>query len=125
MILDFFLLMQHLLSVRIDASDVAGVETKVRKGEFRFYLNRPGDGKYVFKVPSETVREEWISKLQRVINVCKLAGVYSYIFQLCVYETFYGQKVSYLATWMYSSLMSIHIHINEQGHSQGSPPPGK
>ena len=48
------------------------METKVRKGEFRFYLNRPGDGKYIFKVLSEADREDWISKLQRVITVSEL-----------------------------------------------------
>ena len=41
----------------------------MRKGEFRFYLDRPGDGKYIFKVPTEADREEWIRMLQRVINV--------------------------------------------------------
>lgn len=45
------------------------METKVRKGEFRFYLNRPGDGKYIFKVLTDAARDEWISKIQRVINV--------------------------------------------------------
>lgn len=69
---------QHLLSVRIDSSDVAGVESKVRKGsgEFRFFLERSGDGKYLFKVMQESVRDSWVEALQRVINVSVAAGVW-------------------------------------------------
>lgn len=58
-----------MLSVRIDSSDTTGIETKVRRGEFRFYLERPGDGKYVFKVLTESDRDEWISGIQSVIDV--------------------------------------------------------
>lgn len=64
-------LLQLILSLQIDSSDVAGVESKVRKGsgEYRFFLDRPREGKYLFKVMQEVVRDEWIETLQRVINV--------------------------------------------------------
>lgn len=51
---------------------MAGIESKVRKGEFRFYFSHSGDGRYIFKVPSEAVRDNWISKFRRVINVSYL-----------------------------------------------------
>jgi len=53
---------------------MSGIETKVRKGEFRFYYSNSKDGRYVFKVQSETDRENWISKFLKVINVSLKAG---------------------------------------------------
>ena len=61
---------QHVHSMEIKGSDGAGIECKVRKGEIRFYFNHTGDGRYIFKVPSEGVRDAWISQLQSVIEVC-------------------------------------------------------
>lgn len=54
----------------ISSSDEAGIETKVWKNsrEFNFFLECPNDGKYIFKVMKEAVRDEWVATLQRVIN---------------------------------------------------------
>jgi len=73
------------MSLNIDSKDSTGVETRVRKGEFRFFLNRPGDGKYVFKEQSVAARDEWIAQIQRIIDVrsvcvcvcaCGVCGIY-------------------------------------------------
>lgn len=59
---------QHIQSILVDRSDTVGIETKTRKGELRFFFQHSKDGKFIFKVLSEAVRETWIGKLQRVIT---------------------------------------------------------
>ena len=47
---------------------MTGVDLKNKK-EHRFYLFRPGDGRYVFKCNSPKQRDEWTMVLDKVITV--------------------------------------------------------
>ncbi len=67
-----FMCVQHLQSIKIRSADMSGIETKVRKGEFRFFFSTSKEGRYVFKVQSEADRENWIAKFLKVINVRKM-----------------------------------------------------
>lgn len=47
---------------------MAGEDSKNKK-EFRFYILRPGDGRYVFKCNTPQQRDEWTMFLDKVITV--------------------------------------------------------
>ena len=47
---------------------MAGEESKNKK-EYRFYILRPGDGRYVFKCNSLQQRDQWTMWLDKVITV--------------------------------------------------------
>ena len=50
---------------------MAGEESKAKK-EYRFYILRPGDGRYVFKCNTSQQRDEWTMLLNKVITVSAL-----------------------------------------------------
>lgn len=39
------------------------------KKEYRFYILRPGDGRYVFKCNSPRQRDEWTMMMNKIITV--------------------------------------------------------
>ena len=47
---------------------MAGMDSKAKK-EYRFYILRPGDGRYVFKCSSSQQRDDWTMSLNKVITV--------------------------------------------------------
>ena len=47
---------------------MAGEESK-NKREYRFYMLRPGDGRYVFKCNTPQQRDEWTVSLSKIITV--------------------------------------------------------
>ena len=61
-------ILQCLRTLEISSSDMAGEESKAKR-EYRFYILRPGDGRYVFKCTSPQQRDEWTISLNKVITV--------------------------------------------------------
>ena len=61
-------ILQCLRTLEISSSDMAGEESKAKR-EYRFYILRPGDGRYVFKCNSPQQRDEWTMSLNKVITV--------------------------------------------------------
>ena len=56
---------------------MAGEESKNKK-EYRFYMLRPGDGRYVFKCNTPQQRDEWTISLSKIITVSPLHCSFSH-----------------------------------------------